>query len=88
METVFIFSQDQFNLIRTKLEKIEKHLGFSNDPLPEWISAKEAMLILGVGETTLWKYRQKGLLKASKIDKKLYFKRSDLNDLIASNHSI
>jgi len=86
MEHVFILSEDQFNLIRTKLEAIEKHLGTSNEALPEWVTAKEAQTILGVGETTLWQYRKDGLIQASKIRKKLFFKRSDLLELLASGH--
>jgi hypothetical protein len=86
MDHVFIFSQDQFNLIKTKLEAIEKHLGTSNEALPEWVNAKEAQSILGVGQTTLWQYRQAGLIQAYKISKKLFFKRSDLLQLLASGN--
>jgi hypothetical protein len=84
MEQVFIFSQDQFNILRSKLDAIEKHLGTTSESLSEWVTAKEARSILGVGQTTLWQYRRDGLIEASKISKKLLFKRTDLLDLLNS----
>ncbi len=85
MEQVFIISQEQFNTLRTKLESIEQLIGASKDVSNDWVTAKEAMEILGVKETTLWTYRKQGLIQASKIRKKLSFKRSDLIQLLASN---
>ncbi|MFZ5554490.1 MAG: helix-turn-helix domain-containing protein [Bacteroidota bacterium] len=85
MSGILLLTQDQFEIIRKKLENIETLLsnGKSKDE-SEWISSKEAQEILGVGETTLWSYRKDGLIQASKINKRLYFKRSDLLGLIES----
>lgn len=86
MEQVFIFSQDQFNLIRSKLEAIEKQLGASSEQASEWLSAKEAQSLLGVGQTTLWQYRREGLIISYKIKKKLFFKRSELIAFLESGN--
>lgn len=50
-----------------------------------WLTLPEACKFLNVGETTLWTYRKQGKIRASKINRKLYFKRTELEKLIESN---
>ena len=79
-----ILSQEQFDDINQKLENILSKISLEQEPEKAWISNKEAMQLLNVGQTTLWTYRHQGLIKASKINKKLYFSRADILNLLTS----
>lgn len=86
MEKEYKLNQNEFDFICNKLDKIETLIS-NNTPKEEkeWISADEAAKILGVGKTTLWKYRAEGIVKANQINKKLFFSRSELIKLIANS---
>ncbi len=46
------------------------------------ISKKEAMLGFGVSHTTLWKWQKSGYLIPVKVGKRVYYKRSDIENLV------
>lgn len=89
MSTYIALTPEQFDSIQSGLKKIERleqiFLNKDANQSSIWVSTKEAMEILGVGETTLWSYRKQGIISASKINKKLYYNRKDLNKVISSN---
>ena len=84
MNALFTISKEQIDQINTRLQKIEDLLIDPKDSPPDWVTAKDAQSLLGVGQTTLWKYRKSGLIEASIISKKLLFKRADLIKLLSS----
>ena len=45
----------------------------------EYVSAKEAMRILGVGQTTLWRLDKLGSLRACRVGRNLRYRRSDID---------
>ena len=57
----------------------------SGNKQDDWLTAKAAAKFLGVTTRTLSIWRQKGVLKVSKIGRKLRFKRSDLEALLNRN---
>jgi len=48
----------------------------------DYLTLKEAMDYLRVSRTTLWKYYKNGVIKARRISFKLYFKKSELDELL------
>ena len=51
----------------------------------EWMTNREAMEYLGLSKTTLQRYRASGLLPYSKVGGSIYFRRSDINELLEDN---
>ena len=47
-----------------------------------YISKKDTMVGFGVSHTTLWKWQKSGYLVPIKIGKRVFYKRSDIEELI------
>jgi hypothetical protein len=52
-----------------------KELHLTND---EWLGNEEAMAFLRVSKRTMFRYRMAGKIPFSKNERKIYFKKSDL----------
>ena len=50
--------------------------------MDNFLTLKEAATYLKVSRTTLWRYCRTGIVKARRISKKLYFKKSELDELL------
>lgn len=48
----------------------------------DYLTSKETMKYLNISHNTLFRYIRNGILKPRKIVKKLYFKKSELDELI------
>jgi hypothetical protein len=82
-QTVYLMTQDQYRSLESKVELILSKLSINtNDNSRTWISSQEAQELLNVGQTTLWQYRKDGKIKASKINRKLYFNRDDIEKML------
>lgn len=51
----------------------------------EWLKAREASQLTGLGRTTLWKLASTGQIRAAKIGKAVRFSRSSLEALMEDN---
>lgn len=51
----------------------------------EWVSNREAMALLHLSKTTLQRYRSEGVIPYSKVLGSIYYRRSDLGDLLEKN---
>ena len=84
-----ILPQDQLDSIQTELNEIKalllekKSEGLSKGN--KYICTREAALLLNVTTRTLATWRQKGIIKVSKIGRRVYFKMSDITELIERN---
>lgn len=80
---ILLISQEQFEALAGKVELILSKLSCNpRESDRAWISSQEAQDLLNVGQTTLWQYRKDGKIKASKINRKLYFNRDDIDKLL------
>ncbi len=79
MEFVVI-TQEQFETLDRKLEFILSKVSTKHEPDKPWLSCKEAQKMLNIGQTTLWNYRNQGIIKAKKS-----IRSSTLKELICSN---
>jgi len=59
-----------------------------SDPAIRWIDSHDIMTKLHISVRTLQSWRSKGWLPYSRIGKKIYYRESDLNNLLKSclNH--
>ena len=66
--------------IRWNSRKFSQRLG------EEWIDSQQAMTILKIKKRALQNLRDKGLLPFSTVHGKLYYKISDVEELLKSNY--
>lgn len=81
-----VLTPEQYKSITDKLDYLITQI--ESEPTAvkkEWLSAKETMELLGVGQTTLWRYRKDGNITARKINRKLYFKALEVESLIENS---
>jgi hypothetical protein len=87
MEAVDIIA-NAFQQVINKLEQVNHKL----ETLPEqssgdtWLDVEETMRLLKVSKSTLQIYRDKGLISFSQVGNKIYFRRSDLDELRESHY--
>ncbi len=55
------------------------------DPAFHWIDNHDIMMRLHISMRTLQSWRSKGWLPYSRIGKKIFYRESDLNDLLRKN---
>ncbi len=89
VNTALIVPPDEWEEVKKSLAEIKSRLAensaeeFSN----EILTSEEARKILGICPRTWQLYRDKHLIDFSQIGRKVYVKRSDLNEFMA-NYSI
>jgi hypothetical protein len=57
----------------------------TSSPDDVWIDKQEIMMRLHISNRTLQVWRSKGIIPFSRIRKKIYYKESDLKNLLAVN---
>lgn len=82
--SITVHKDDLLLFANTLVEKtrnmVEKELHASKKE--RLVPKKEAMEILGKGDTTLYNWKQSGYLKPVKIGRSVYYKWSDLDKII------
>jgi hypothetical protein len=85
-----ILSENETEKIRSDISEVKEQLQkISNLKLKQeqWISTEEAMKILKVSRRQLQKLRDNGILKFSKVVGKIYFKYTDIIDMLENNYN-
>jgi hypothetical protein len=83
---VFSTLADAFAKIMRLLEEIKEKLDRPvEDPDKVWYDNQEVMEFLKISPRTLITYRQKGILKFSQIGSKIYYRKSDVQEML-ENH--
>ena len=59
--------------------------GFSDKKLDDWLDGQEVCLYLNISPRTLQTYRDTGKISFSQINRKIYYKSSDVEALIKMN---
>lgn len=88
MTNLILINQETLNEFNFKLDSILNQLENKPETQKEWLSANEAMQILGIKQTTLWSYRKEGKLTFTKVNKKVYFLKKDILKLLNQNKVI
>ena len=81
--------QEKLDMIQSELSEIKALLlEKKSDGLQKgnkYICTREAALMLNVTTRTLATWRQKGIIQVSKVGRRVYFKLSDITELIERN---
>ena len=91
MEVITIESK-AFEQINKKLEEIYIELKQINSPKEQlandWLSAKEVEELLGVCQKTRINYQNAGILKPTRIKRRVYYKLEDVKNLISNQNEL
>jgi len=82
MSNLILINQQELNEFHYKLDSIISKLETKQENPKEWLTAQETMEILKIKQTSLWAYRKAGKLTFTKINKRVYFLRKDILNLL------
>ena len=86
---IAVIPHEEFEELKAELSEVKELLynmcSGSGKKQDDWLNAKAAAKFLGVTTRTLQIWINKGIVKVSKIGRKLRFKRSDLEALLDRN---
>lgn len=81
-------SIQQMNLILEEMKSIRNE-GCTKAPIKEsWIDGIEVQSTLHISESTLYRHRKSGRLPYSRVRGKIYYKPSDIRNLLEKNYGI
>ena len=87
MEVVTIQSQE-FQELVNKLDAINNRLNSKEkEPKEKWLDNQELMLLLKISKRTAQHYRDTGLISFSQVGNKIYYKLSDVEELLKSHYN-
>ena len=79
-------SFQQMQQILEEIKTIKKDL-IAHEPVKEiWIGGIEVQSTLFISERTLYRHRKSGRLPYSKVRGKIYYKKTDIRDLLEKNY--
>lgn len=74
------------NKVQYLTDKINKLAHIKGDKgFQEWLDAQEVCQILNISKRTLQTYRVNGMLRYSFIERKIFYKLEDVNQLLIEN---
>lgn len=87
MEVVTIQSQ-AFQELVGKLDAINQRLTQKEkEPKDKWLDNQELMLLLKISKRTAQHYRDTGLISFSQVGNKIYYKLSDVEELLKGHYN-
>ena len=87
MEVVTIQSA-AFQELVGKLEAINNRLNAKEkEPKEKWLDNQELMQLLKISKRTAQHYRDTGLISFSQVGNKIYYKLSDVEELLKSHYN-
>lgn len=87
MEVVTIQSA-AFQELVGKLEAINNRLNAKEkEPKEKWLDNQELMQLLKISKRTAQHYRDSGLISFSQVGNKIYYKLSDVEELLKSHYN-
>ena len=87
MEVVTIQSQ-AFQELVNKLDALNNRLNSKEkEPKEKWLDNQDLMLLLKISKRTAQHYRDTGLISFSQVGNKIYYKLSDVEELLKSHYN-
>ncbi len=84
MEVICLQEEAFYELIETVVARLKDDSG--NAVVKEWVSKEEAQELLGIGKTTLARYRNDGLVKYTQQGRNLImYSRSSIEEYLERN---
>lgn len=85
---VIAIEQSAYDLLMARFEQVTQRIGQitkqSSRPLEEWLDNQDVCLLFSIKYRSLQNYRDSGKIPYSMIDRKIYYKRSDIEKFINS----
>jgi hypothetical protein len=81
-------SVQQMQHILEEIKTIKKELTPQEQVKEIWIGGIEVQSTLFISERTLYRHRKSGRLAYSRVRGKIYYKKSDIRDLLEKNYRI
>lgn len=87
MEVITIQTEAYKNLIG-KIEQINARLTQNEkQPKEQWLDNKELMDLLKISKRTAQHYRDNGIISFSQVGSKIYYKLSDVEELMSKHYN-
>ncbi len=74
--------------ILEEMKTIKKEVVMQEPIKDAWIDGVEVQSVLHISERTLYRHRKSGRLPYSRIRGKIYYKKSDIRELLEKNYRI
>lgn len=83
---ILIVDADKFDDLIAKVDRLYESLSINKEKSEEeYLDSKEVMKTLGICQKTWQNYRDKKIIPYTKISRKIYVKRSDLDKFMQTN---
>lgn len=80
---VVTFQSEVYKDLVSQLESINKRLNAKEkEPSEKWLDNNEMMAVLKISKRTAQLYRDSGMISFSQVGNKIYYKLSDIEDLL------
>lgn len=83
---VMTIQSEAFQELIGKIDRIK--VGVQEPPKEKWIDNQEFIQLLKISKRTAQHYRDSGLISFSQIGNKLYYKLSDIEELLIGNYNL
>lgn len=81
------FFKEQYGSIIKKLDLIEANLIFNKQfPNDQFLDNPKFMELMGISQKTAQSWRDKGIISYSQVGNKIYYRISDIKNLLDSNY--
>lgn len=85
---IVTFQSEVYKDIASKIDAINQRLNAKEKkPTETWLDNQELMLLLKISKRTAQHYRDSGLLSFSQVGNKIYYKLSDVEELLKSHYN-
>lgn len=85
---VVTFQSEVYREFTSKLDAINTRLtAKEKEPKEKWLDNQELMLMLKISKRTAQHYRDSGLISFSQVGNKIYYKLSDVEELLKAHYN-
>lgn len=84
LDAVKSIFESKINELTKEVKELQNLKGVTED---DYVTAKETAKILHITPATLWAWENQGKVKKYRVGKRVYYKRSEINDLIAQSNT-
>ncbi len=81
-----IIPKDQFKALLSTVELIKTKLEQKQNPEEAFIDNQEFLMLMKVSKRTAQAWRDRGLIAYSVVGTKIYYKKTDINELLKKNY--
>ena len=85
---VITIQSEAFQELKDSMDEIKKQLtAKAKEPKENWLDNQELMQMLKISKRTAQHYRDSGLISFSQVGAKIYYRESDVNELLQKHYN-